>query len=175
VTASELPPKAPEVHRLLGPLIRQGVDFVVVGGIAGLAQGSNFPTFDLDVAYARDRQNVGRLVAALKEIGVRLRGAPEGVPFRLETRTLENGANFTFVTEHGDLDVLADIGGIAGYQQLRTAAEVRTVAGYEVRVASIDDLIAMKRAANRTKDRLMLEEYIVIADEQQRADGGGRT
>ena len=36
-----------------------------------------------------------------------------------------------------------------------------------IRVASIDHLISMKRAANRTKDKLMLEEYIVIADEQK--------
>jgi hypothetical protein len=37
-----------------------------------------------------------------------------------------------------------------------------------VRVASLADLIAMKRAANRTKDKLMVEEYIVIADEQKK-------
>ena len=165
---NELPSKAPDATQLLGPFVRRGVDFVVVGGVAGLAQGSNFPTFDLDLAYSRNRQNVERLVAALDEIGVKLRGAPDDLPFQLEARTIENGANFTFITDHGDLDVLGDIAGIASYEQLRAASDLRTVGGFEVRVASIDHLIAMKRAANRTKDKLMLEEYIVLADELAR-------
>ena len=46
------------------------------------------------------------------------------------------------------------------------------IEGVEVPIASIDHLIAMKRAANRTKDKLMLEEYIVIADEQRRLEKG---
>jgi predicted nucleotidyltransferase len=165
-----LPPKAPEVDKLLGPLVRQGVDFVVVGGMAGLAHGSNYPSFDVDVAYARDGANLERLVAALKEIGVTLRGGPPRLPFQLDVQTLQNGANFTFVTPYGDFDVLADIGGIGSYEQLRASSGEKEIAGVQVRVASIDHLIAMKRAANRTKDQLMLEEYIVIADEQQRAD-----
>jgi hypothetical protein len=172
VTADRpVPPKAPIVGRLLEPLVRHGIDFVVVGGIAGSAHGSTYPTFDLDVAYARDRPNVERLVRALAEIGVTLRGAPDDLPFQLDVRTFENGLNFTFSTSQGDIDVLGDPGGIKSYAVLRENAARRTIAGYEVLVASIDHLIAMKRAANRNKDKLMLEEYIVIADEQQRVGG----
>jgi hypothetical protein len=165
----QLPPKAPVLAKLLTPLVEHGVDFVVVGGTAGLAQGANFPTFDLDVAYARGRANAKRLIAALREIGVRLRGAPDDLPFQLDERTIENGANFTFITPYGDFDVLADVAGIGSYEHLRNDSTEKRIAGVEVRVASIDHLIAMKRASNRTKDKLMLEEYIVIADEQQRA------
>jgi hypothetical protein len=168
-----LPPKAPELDKLLGPLVSHGVDFVVVGGMAGLAHGSNYPSFDLDVAYARDAGNLERLVAALQQIGVTLRGGPPGLPYQLDVQTLKNGANFTFVTSHGDFDLLDDVGGVTSYEQLRASSELKEIAGIEVRVASIDHLIAMKRAANRTKDQLMLEEYIVIADEQQRADARG--
>ncbi len=163
-----LPAKAPEPRKLLGSLIAHGVDFVLIGGQAGISHGSSYPSYDLDVLYARNRDNIVRLVAALEEIGVRLRGAPEDLPFVLDTRTIENGANFTFITPYGDFDVLADVAGMPHYEELKAAAIEREVFGHLIKVASIDHLIAMKRAANRPKDQLMVEEYIVIADEQQR-------
>jgi hypothetical protein len=176
VTTEErsLPAKAPEVGKLLGTLVAHGVDFVLIGGQAGISHGSSYPSYDLDVLYARDHDNVARLVGALEEIGVRLRGAPEDLPFVLDAKTIENGANFTFVTPYGDLDVLADADGMPPYRELRSAAVDQEVFGHSVKVASIDHLIAMKRAANRPKDKLMVEEYIVIADEQKRlAEQGG--
>lgn len=164
-----LPPKAPEFRPLLGPLIAHGVDFVLIGGQAGISHGSVYPSYDLDVVYARDRDNIARLVAALDEIGVRLRGAPPDLPFVLDARTIENGVNFTFETPHGDLDILGGAAGMPSYESLKSASVEREVSGHLVRVASIDHLIAMKKAAGRTKDKLMVEEYIVIADEQRRA------
>jgi hypothetical protein len=160
-----LPPKAPDLRRLLGPLVGHGVNFVLIGGMAGIARGSSYPSYDLDIAYARGKGNVKRLVSALDEIGVRLRGAPDDLPFILDERTIENGANFTFITPYGDLDVLAHVDGIKHYDDLAAGAEEKEVFGIPVRVASLDHLIAMKRAANRPKDRNMVEEYIVLADE----------
>jgi hypothetical protein len=157
---------------LLSALERHGVNFVVIGGIAGIAHGSSYPSYDLDIAYARNRQNLERLVAALEDIGVTLRGAPADLPFQFDLRTFENGANFTFVTPYGDFDVLAEVAGMKSYEDLRRGAEDQRIAGHTVPVASIDHLIAMKRAAGRDKDKLMLENYIVIADEQQRAARG---
>jgi predicted nucleotidyltransferase len=165
-----LPPKAPDLRKLLGPLVEHGVDFVLIGGMAGIAQGSNYPSFDLDVAYCGDKANVKRLVSALKEIGVRLRGAPADLPFQLDEKTIENGANFTFVTPHGDFDILADIAGIRSFEELSRGSEEREVFGFPVRVASLSHLIAMKRAANRPKDKNMLEEYLVLAELRQQAD-----
>jgi hypothetical protein len=162
-----------EAGPLLRALERQGVDFVVIGGLAGLARGSSYPTYDLDVAYARDERNLERVAAALSEIGVTLRNAPPDLPFQLDATTLANGSNFTFETELGHFDILGHTPGVRSYEELRASATVEKVEGVPVPVASIDHLISMKRAANRTKDKLMLEDYLVIADEEQRAKEGG--
>ncbi|MGN6275771.1 MAG: hypothetical protein ACTHNP_07555 [Solirubrobacterales bacterium] len=160
--------KALQPKPLLEALDRHGVDFVVVDGLAGLAHGSSYPTFDLDIAYSRDQPNLRRLAAALAEIGVSLRGAPPDLPFQLDAQTLANGANFTFDTEFGSFDVLGDIAGIKNYEELRQGARIERMAGVEVRVASLDHLINMKRAANRTKDQLMVLEYVELANELRR-------
>lgn len=172
------PQEIPKIPLQASPLLRtladHGIDFVIVGGIAGLAHGSAYPTYDLDVAYGRERENVARLAAALADIGVTLRGAPPELTFQLDPKTIENGANFTFDTPYGRFDILGDPAGIGSYDELRREATVATIEDVEVRVASIDHLIAMKRAANRTKDKLMVEEYIVLADEQHKAAEAAR-
>lgn len=160
--------KALDPQPLLEALDRHGVDFVVVGGLAGLAHGSSYPTYDLDIAYSRERANLRRLVAALSEIGVTLRGAPPDLPFQLDDQTIANAANFTFDTQFGSFDVLGDIAGIKSYEELRRGSKTEEIAGLGVRVASLDHLIAMKRAANRTKDQLMVVEYVQLADEIRR-------
>jgi hypothetical protein len=154
------------LNRLLGILDRHGVDFVVVGGIAGNAHGSAYPTFDLDVAYSRDEANLGRLASALEEMHATLRGAPADLPFQRDAKALANGANFTLDTDFGSFDALGEIDGIRDYESLRAASSVEVIDEVAVRIASIDHLISMKRAANRPKDRLAVEEYIVLADEQ---------
>jgi hypothetical protein len=149
---------------LLEALSRGGVDFVVIGGVAGGAHGSAFGTGDLDIAYARDRTNLERLATVLAELGSTLRGAPPDLPFLLDAKTLENGANFTFLTRSGSLDILADPAGAPPYAELKARALRIAVRGVEVSVASLDHLIAMKEAAGRTKDKLMATEYRMLSD-----------
>ncbi len=149
-----------EAGPLLDALDRNQVEFVVIGGVAGLAHGSAYPTYDLDIAYSRDPRTLERMAAALRDIGVTLRGAPEGLPFQVDAKTLEAGMNFTFLTEFGEFDILGHVDGIRSYEDLRAHAEIHEVGGIPVRVASLNDLIGMKRRVDRTKDQLMVEEYV---------------
>jgi hypothetical protein len=142
-----------------------GVDFVVIGGVAAQVHGSAQLTFDLDVAYARSDENLARAADVLNAMHARLRGAPADVAFRLDARTLKAGAKFTFTTEYGSVDMLADPAAAPRYERLRYDSVVRDVDGRTVRFASIDHLIAMKAATGRDKDRRALTELMVLADE----------
>jgi hypothetical protein len=151
---------------LLELLVEHGVDFVLIGGMAGIARGSSYPTYDLDVAYARDRGNLAKLVEALRTLRATLRGAPEGLPFQLDAKTLENGSHFAFATPYGSFDVLSDPDGAPSYEELKRAAGAPVeIEGVLVTVASLDHLIAMKEASGRPKDKLMATEYRVLSDE----------
>ena len=50
-------------ERILEALVRHAVDFVVVGGLAGIAHGSAYNTEDVDVAYDRSEENLRRLIS----------------------------------------------------------------------------------------------------------------
>jgi hypothetical protein len=162
----------PRLRHLLQVLDRHAVDVIVIGGIAGIVHGSAFTTFDFDVLYARDEQNLEKMAAALIDLRVTLRGAPTDLPFQLDARTLAAGCNFTFSSEYGGFDILGEAAGMRRYKQMRDDAKVETVWGIQVRVASVDDLIRMKRAAGRPKDKAMAEELIAIAEDQRRAAKG---
>jgi hypothetical protein len=149
----------------LGTLSRHGVRFVLIGGFSAQLHGSPMLTYDIDICYARDRENLERLAAALVELGARLRGVEEEVPFRLDARTLERGDRFTFVTRAGDLDIMATPSGVGGFDDLDRNAIEMDLGTSTVRIAAIDDLIRMKRAAGRPKDLLALEELGALRDE----------
>ncbi len=142
---------------LLARLARAQVEFIVIGGLAVLTHGHIRATLDLDVCYARTPENLQRLVDALGPIHPRLRGAPEGLPFFFDTRTLRNGLNFTLVTDEGELDLLGEVTGVGGYTDLVMQAVTTEAFGLQVRLMSLEDLIRSKAAAGRPKDLLDLE------------------
>jgi hypothetical protein len=154
-----------EPSPILELLAREGVDFVVIGGVAGGAHGSAYGTFDLDIVYAREPANLERIADVLRSLGATLRGAPPDVPFQLDARTVAAGANFTFSTRLGALDILAVPDGAPPYEQLKAAALTIKVRGQEIRIASLDHLIAMKEATGRPRDKERAMELRALSDE----------
>lgn len=162
------PPSAFDPLTAIAVLQRHHVRFVVIGAIAGRLLGSPTVTRDLDICYARDDANLLVLAAALEELGARLRGAPEPVPFVLDARTLRAGDTFTFETDAGDLDVVGTPSGTSGYDELIRTADELDLDGLTVWVASVDALIQMKRAAGRPKDLIEVEVLAALRDEIDR-------
>ena len=157
-------PEWPElrVGALLRALTEGDVDFVVIGGIAAVAHGSLQITQDLDIAYAGDEANLARLGAVLVALGATLAGVTDDVPFVPDGRTLRHVRVLTLNTPDGSLDVLAEPDGSGGYARLRANAIEAAVGGTTVRIAGLEDLIAMKKAAGRPKDRIYIEELEAI-------------
>lgn len=147
---------------------------MVIGGVAGRLWGSPTMTNDVDVCHERGRENLERLASALRELGARLRGVAEEVPFQLDALTLEAGQNFTFVTRFGPLDVLGMPAGVRDYDELeRNAARFDLGDGLVVAVCDLEDLMRMKRAAGRPKDRIELEVLGGVSEERERRQGLG--
>jgi len=154
--------------RALQTLNRHEVKYVLIGGFAGKLLGSTILTVDIDICYARDRTNLEHLATALQELHAYLRGAPEGLPFRLDADILHRGDSFTFVTDAGDLDILGTPSGTTGYEELSRNATTLDLGEVTVQVAALEDLMAMKRASGRPRDRIHLEVLAALRDEIER-------
>jgi transcriptional regulator with XRE-family HTH domain len=149
-----------QIAPLLSALDGNQVDFVVIGSIAGLAHGSAYPTYDLDVAYAGGSENLNSVVAAIEEIG-----------FQISSEDLVAQDALSLDTRFGTLDVIRRVPGVETYEQLQRDSSSELLGGVVVDVASLNHLIAMKHAAGRRKDRLMVMEYVDLANEIQRQKG----
>ena len=150
-----------DVTRILRALTERGVDFVVIGGIAAVLHGSARNTFDLDVCFATDPANLKALGDALMALHARLRGVDAG-PFIPDAATLRRIEVLTLSTDAGDLDVLARPAGAPRFAALRRHADRFDLGDFSVLVASVEDLIAMKSAAGRPKDREAVAELETI-------------
>ena len=152
---------------LLPLLVKNEIDFIIVGGAAATAHGSARLTLDLDVVYRRDDLNLERIVRALEPIQPYLRGAPPGLPFEWSVQTLKKGLNFTLITTLGPLDLFGEIVGGGGYEELQNETIKIQVAGVECLCLSLERLIEVKRAAGRPKDLEAIAELVQILEERQ--------
>src|SRR4051812_46131235 len=114
-----------EFKRAVQALCDAGVDFVIVGGLSSFFHGGTRLTFDLDICYSRTAANVRRLAAALAPFHPRPRGFAADLPFVWDEVTLRNGGLFTLTTDIGDIDLLAEVGGVGTYDDaVRTSIRV---------------------------------------------------
>ena len=143
------------------------VEYIIVGGLAATVHGSARLTQDVDFVYARDSDNLERLVKALTSQSPYLRGAPPGLPFEWSTATLQRGLNFTLTTTLGDIDLLGEIVGGDDFDSLLPHTLDVELFGCRCRCLNLPALIRTKRAAGRPKDLEALAELEVLLEEQR--------
>jgi predicted nucleotidyltransferase len=153
-------------HELLQALVTANVEFIIVGGAAATAHGSARLTEDLDIVYRRTPENVEHIVAALLPYDPYLRGAPPGLPFKWDERTIWNGLNFTLITALGAIDFLGEITGGGNYDALLPHSIELQVFGLNCLCLGLERLIHVKRAAGRPKDFEAIAELETILEER---------
>lgn len=143
------------------------VAYVTIGGVAATLHGSNLRTGDLDICPSKEAGNLSRLAAALKELGARIRavGAPYGIPVSIDASFLDTLELVNFTTLYGDFDVSFLPTGTTGFEDLSASTVEFDLDGLVVPVASLEDVIRSKEAANRQKDRDQLPSLKALLDE----------
>lgn len=147
-------------------LVDARVDFIIIGGIAATLHGAARATYDVDVVYARNPDNLQRLVDAFAGKHPYLRGAPEGLPFQWDAETLARGLNFTLKTDVGDVDILGEVTGGGSYEDLLPDSQPIEIDSRTCRVITLPKLIAVKKAAGRMKDFDAVAELEALLEER---------
>lgn len=162
---------AVDCETVLHTLTDHEVKFILIGGMAAIIHGSPRLTEDVDVVYARDGENIRRLVEALRPLSPYLRGAPRGLPFTWDERTVRMGLNFTLDTSLGDVDLLGEVTGGGTYEQLAPYSAEASAFGRRFLCVGLERLIQLKRASGRAKDLLVLAELQTLLEERRKRQG----
>jgi len=156
-----------EFERTVHALCDAKVEFVVIGGVAAFLAGSDKLTFDLDICYARNALNFGRLVRALAPFHSRPRGFPDNLPFTRDEATLRNGSLFTLQTDLGEIDLLGEVAGLGAYDEVKAGSVSLEAFGRRVQTLDLRSLIKSKRAAGRPRDLQSIPELESLLEAEE--------
>jgi predicted nucleotidyltransferase len=159
-----------EAGLVLKTLLDSNVEFVLIGGLAAQVHGSPSLTRDVDVCFNLDRENLDRVAKALEMLAAVRRDLPEAVHAPIDARALRAGDVFRLRTRYGDLDLLAHPDPGLDFATLAERSITAELLGIRVKVAGLEDLMAMKRATGRPKDRIELEILGALREELDRRD-----
>jgi len=154
-------PSNNEKHRvvdlsvLLKGLNEAGVEFILVGGLAAVAQGVPVTTFDLDIVHRQTDENIKKLLKFLKSIDAYQR-RPDNKVIEPDERDLKEKGRVLLMTRFGPLDVLAAIEKGRGFEELLPDTVEIEFRSHRVYVLSLDTIVELKRGSKDPKDQFRL-------------------
>jgi predicted nucleotidyltransferase len=134
------------------------VEFIIIGGWSAILHGSAHLTNDLDIFFSRNSGNLKHLVKALQPYHPRPRDMPKGLPFVWDPVTLASSTILTWQTDLGAIGLLAEVTGLASFEEVSEASLMVDAFGRRVRTLDLESLIRSKRALRRAKDANVLLE-----------------
>jgi hypothetical protein len=153
-----------DLNQLLQRLCDAEIDFVVVGGFAGVLHGSTLVTRDLDLCAILTPANVEKLRGVLADLRPVHRMTPQRLSFLTVPEPGVEVRNLYLETDAGAVDFLGSITGVGDFDRVRAASTEIELFGRRCRVMSLPDLIAAKLALGRDKDLLAAQELQAIAE-----------
>jgi hypothetical protein len=127
--------------------------YLTIGGFAVNFYGYNRTTGDIDILIEDTLENRKKLRKSLKEIGI-------GDFSQIETTELIPGWTDFTLGPGLRLDVMTSVKGLEkdNFKTLFESSELTTIRGVPVRFIDFRNLILNKKATNRLKDQLDVEE-----------------
>lgn len=157
-----------QFRNLLQALNRHAVDYIIVGAVSAVLQGSPISTLDLDVVYSLEPDNLARMVSALGELDAVYRAQPHR-RLRPQVGHLAAGGHNLLATRFGPLDVLGRIGNGRSYPDLVPHSELLDLGnGLVAPVLDLETLIAVKEEVGGEKDRAVLPMLRRTLEESRR-------
>ena len=147
---------------LLKRLVEAGVDFVIVGGFAGIVHGCTFVTQDIDICCDFSADNLLKLQDALFDLNPVHRMTPNRQKFRLTKESSGHFKNLYLDNDIGQLDCLGSIDGLGDYHKVKAASVSVEVEDVQLNVLSFDALIKAKKAMNRPRDKEVIAQLEAI-------------
>jgi hypothetical protein len=154
-----------EFEKVIKLLDQNKIEYILIGGFAAAVHGSSRLTSDIDIVYKRSSENLQRLAQALKTHRPYLRGAPEGLPFIFDEKTLEQGLNFTLTTDIGYIDLLGEVPG-GNYNSILPDTIFVDVFNQKVCCVNLKKLIELKKASGRPKDFEAIAELELLSEKE---------
>ncbi|MFA5863435.1 MAG: nucleotidyltransferase [Phycisphaerae bacterium] len=143
---------------LLELLAKNEVEFVIIGGFAGVVHGCIYVTQDVDICCDFSVPNLLLLAKALKIVHPVHRMTPARLKLELNKKNAAQFKNLYLDTDIGQLDCLSFVQGVGDFHKVRESSQLIEVEGVKMRVLNIEALIESKKAMGRPKDRLMIEQ-----------------
>ena len=144
--------QAANLGALLKGLGEAGIEFIVVGGLAAVAQGAPVTTFDLDIVHHQTAKNIKKLSVFLKSISA-IQRRPDDKIIEPTEKDLKAKGHLLLNSRLGPLDILAFIEQGRGYRELLSDAVEIELYGYKVNVLSLHALIDLKRDSKDPQER----------------------
>lgn len=127
------------------------VEYVLIGGVAAVLQGSPLPTYDIDIAPAPGARNRVRLLAALADLEATALTDERTLPAQ------------SFYTPFGHVDVHHGIAGFASFGELRRGSRaIELEPELTVHASSLRDIIRSRLAAGDERQLPALEAALEL-------------